>query len=108
LLASGIAPYPTLFPWDLPEALPGAWQSRDTAKAFADYAGFVAKRLSDRVQHFITTNEMFCFTDLSYKVGQFAPGLQLGDAQLNQIRHHAVLAHGMAVQAIRANARQGT
>jgi beta-glucosidase len=108
LLASGITPYPTLFHWDLPEALPGGWQSRDTAKAFADYAGFVAKRFCDRVQHFITTNEMFCFTDLSYKVGQFAPGLRLPDRQLNQIRHHAVLAHGLGVQAIRANARQGT
>ena len=29
-------------------------------------------------------------------------------AELNQVRHHAVLAHGLAVQAIRANARRGT
>jgi beta-glucosidase len=108
LLKSGIAPYPTLFHWDLPAALPGGWQSRDTASAFADYAAVVARRLSDRVQNFMTTNEMLCFTDLSYKVGQFAPGLKLDDAQLNQIRHHAVLAHGMGVQAIRANSRSGT
>jgi beta-glucosidase len=108
LLKSGIDPYPTLFHWDLPAALPGGWQSRDTASAFADYAAVVARRLSDRVQHFMTTNEMLCFTDLSYKIGQFAPGLKLDDAQLNQIRHHAVLAHGLGVQAIRANSRSGT
>lgn len=45
LLANGIAPYVTLYHWDLPQALPGGWQSRDTAKAFSDYAAYVAKRL---------------------------------------------------------------
>jgi beta-glucosidase len=108
LLKNGILPYATLFHWDLPQALPGGWQSRDTAKAFADYAGFVARHLSDRVRHFMTTNEMVCFTDLSYKIGQFAPGLKLGSAAVNQIRHHAVLAHGLGVQAVRAAAAAGT
>ena len=108
LLKNDIAPYATLFHWDLPQALPGGWQSRDTAKAFGDYAGLVAKRLSDRVRHFMTTNEIVCFTDLSYKSGLFAPGLKLGDAAVNQIRHHAVLAHGLGVQAVRANATTGT
>ena len=108
LLKNDIAPYATLFHWDLPQALPGGWQSRDTAKAFGDYAGLVAKRLSDRVRHFMTTNEIVCFTDLSYKRGLFAPGLKLGDAAVNQIRHHAVLAHGLGVQAVRANATGGT
>jgi beta-glucosidase len=108
LLKNGIIPYPTLFHWDLPQALPGGWQSRDTAHAFGEYAGFMARRLSDRVNRFMTTNELVCFTDLSYKTGQFAPGLKLGNAAVNQIRHHAVLAHGLAVQAIRANARPAT
>jgi beta-glucosidase len=108
LLKNDIAPYVTLFHWDLPQALPGGWQSRDTSKAFADYAGYVSKRLSDRVQHFFTTNEFVCITDLGHKTGQFAPGLQLPAAQVNQVRHHAILAHGLAVRAIRANAKSGT
>jgi beta-glucosidase len=108
LLKNNIAPYITLFHWDLPQALPGGWQSRDTSKAFADYAAYVSKQLSDRVGHFFTINEFTCFTDLGYKTGKFAPGLKLPDAQVNQIRHHAVLAHGLAVQAIRANAKPGT
>ena len=108
LLANDIAPYITMFHWDLPQALPGGWQSRDTAKAFADYAGFMAKHLGDRVHHFMTTNEFICFTDLGYKIGQFAPGLKLPDAQVNQVRHHGILAHGLGVQAIRANAPSGT
>jgi beta-glucosidase len=108
LLKNNIVPYITLFHWDLPQALPGGWQSRDTAKAFADYAGYVSRQLSDRVSHFFTTNEFTSFTDDGYKTGQFAPGLKLPNAQVNQVRHHAVLAHGLAVQAIRANAKAGT
>jgi len=108
LVKDNIAPYVTLFHWDLPQALPGGWQSRDTANAYADYAGYVSGKLSDRVSHFFTINEFECFTDLGYKTGQFAPGLKLPDAQVNQIRHNGVLAHGMGVQAIRANAKSGT
>jgi beta-glucosidase len=111
LRANGIEPYLTLFHWDLPQALEdsqGGWRSRDTSKAFGDYAGAVAKHLSDRVHHFFTTNELVCFTDLSYRTGQFAPGLRLSPDQVNQVRHHGVLAHGLGVQAIRANARPGT
>ncbi len=108
LLKNNIAPYVTLFHWDLPQALPGGWQSRDTSKAYADYAGYVSGKLSDRVGHFFTINEFECFTDLGYKTGQFAPGLKLPDAQVNQIRHNGVLAHGLGVQAIRAHAKSGT
>jgi len=108
LLSNGIEPYVTLFHWDLPQALEGGWQSRDTSKAFGDYAAYAARKLSDRVRHFMTTNEMVCFTDLSYQIGQFAPGLKLGAAQVNQIRHHGLLAHGLGVQAIRANSSSGT
>jgi beta-glucosidase len=108
LKANGIDPYVTLFHWDLPASLPRGWQSRDTPKAFGDYAAYISKELSGQVRHFFTTNEFVCFTDLSYKVGQFAPGLKLDAAQVNQVRHHGILAHGLGVQAIRANARTGT
>ena len=108
LLANNIAPYITLFHWDLPQALPGGWQSRDTSKAFADYAAYVTRRLGDRVHHFMTTNEFTCFTDLGYRDGRFAPGLKLPAAEANQVRHHGILAHGLAVEAIRANTPAGT
>ena len=108
LLANRITPYVTLFHWDLPAALPGGWQSRDTALAYADYAAYVSKHIGDRVHHFMTTNEFVCFTDLGYKEGRFAPGLKLPPAQVNQVRHHGILAHGLGVQAIRANTAAGT
>jgi beta-glucosidase len=111
LLDAGIEPYPTLYHWDLPQTLQdevGGWRSRDTAEAFGAYAGHVARRLSDRVQNFFTINEMLAFVEHGYGAGIFAPGLKLPPAQLAQVRHHAVLGHGLAVQAIRANARPGT
>lgn len=111
LLAEGITPFATLYHWDLPQALQdksGGWESRDTALAFADYAGYVAGKLSDRVAHFFTINELTTFVELGYGSGIFAPGLMLPRGRLNQVRHHAVLGHGLAVAAIRASAKPST
>jgi beta-glucosidase len=110
LLANGIQPFCTLFHWDLPQALEdkGGWQSRDTSEAFGHYAGYVAGHLSDRVKHFMTTNEISTFTGLGYGNGIHAPGLKLNEAGLAQVCHYAVLAHGLGVQAIRASAKPGT
>ena len=110
LLGAGIVPFATLYHWDLPQALQdrGGWESRDTAEAFAAYAGYVASKLSDRVGQFFTLNEMRSFIDQGYGNGLFAPGLVLPKGRLNQARHHAVLGHGLAVQAVRAQGRGGT
>ncbi len=104
LLAAGIEPYATLYHWDLPQALQdrGGWESRDTAEAFGEYAAYVARRLTDRVRQVFTVNEMQTFVEQGYGTGNFAPGLKLPPGRLNQVRHHAVLAHGLAVQAVRA------
>ena len=111
LLANGITPFATLYHWDLPQPLQdngGGWESRDTSKAFGDYAGYVAERLSDRVKNFFTINEFGAFVELGYRWGIHAPGLKLPPGRFNQTRHHAVLGHGLAVQAIRAKAKAGT
>ena len=110
LLASGIEPYCTLYHWDLPQALEdkGGWQNRDTAVAFADYAGAAAKHLSDRVKNFITMSEITTFVDEGYRSGTDAPGLKLPMSAVSQVTHHALLGHGLGVQAIRANALAGT
>jgi beta-glucosidase len=121
LKAAGIEPFATLYHWDLPQALQdkGGWQSRDIPKAFADYAGYVAEKLSDRVKYFFTINEFRSFVDGGYHGHETAipggtysilsaPGLKLSPGELNQVRHHAVLGHGMAVQAIRAKGKAGT
>jgi beta-glucosidase len=111
LLAGGIEPYATLYHWDLPQALQdrvGGWQSSDTSKAFADYAGYVAERLTDRVKNIFTLNEPGRFLNFGYGWAIDAPGLKLPTGELNQARHHVALGHGLAVQAIRAKGRAGT
>jgi beta-glucosidase len=111
LLSNGIEPFATLYHWDLPQPLQdkfGGWQSSETSRAFANYAGTVAERLSDRVKSIFTVNECSRFVNLGYGAGVDAPGLKLPPAAVNQVRHHVALAHGLAVQAIRARGRAGT
>jgi beta-glucosidase len=104
LLEAGITPYPTLYHWDLPQALQdkGGWANRDTAQAFAHYADVVARTLGDRVKHWITHNEPWCASILSHWLGEHAPGLKNGPAI--EAAHHILLSHGLAVPAIRAAA----
>ena len=110
LLEARIQPFCTLYHWDLPQKLQdnGGWENPDTAKAFADYAVYTAGKLSDRVQHFMTMNEMRTFVEQGYKLGVHAPGLQLNEQRLAQLNHYVVLGHGLAVQAIRAHVKPGT
>ena len=119
LLGAGIEPFATLYHWDMPQALQdeyGGWQGKDTARAFADYAGYVAEQLGDRVKHYFTINEFASFVEGGYQgldvqVGGgksvhlgAAPGLRLSDAELKQVRHHAVLGHRLALQPSRPRA----
>jgi len=107
LLAAGIRPFATMFHWDLPQSLEdrlGGWRSRDTAKIFADYVAYTSKHLAPRVKDFFTINEFACYIDEGYGSGTKAPGHKIPRAQFCQTRHFALLAHGLAAQALRANA----
>jgi beta-glucosidase len=122
LKAAGIEPFATLYHRDLPQALQdryGGWQSRETSKAFGEYAGYVAKHLSDRVNYFFTINEFKQLADTGYRGVELtvqgktvrlhiAPGLTLEAGPLNQVKLHANLGHGLVVQAVRAMGREGT
>ncbi|WP_406730653.1 GH1 family beta-glucosidase [Streptomyces sp. NBC_01794] len=103
LCAHGITPAPTLYHWDTPLPLDeaGGWLNRDTAFRFAEYASVVAERLADRVPMWITINEPAEVTLLGYALGEHAPGKQLLFDAL-PAAHHQLLAHGLAVQALRA------
>jgi len=107
LLQRGITPWVTLFHWDFPYALycRGGWLNRDSADWFADYTSLVVDKLSDRVAHWITLNEPQCFIGMGHLDGTHAPGLQMGVAEVLLAAHHALLAHGQAVQVIRARAK---
>ncbi|HYF73967.1 MAG TPA: family 1 glycosylhydrolase, partial [Nocardioides sp.] len=97
LLARGVAPAPTLYHWDLPQALEdaGGWMVRDTAEAFADYAMVVHERLGDRVGLWATHNEPWCAAYLGYAAGVHAPGRREG-VEAHRAAHHLLLGHGLA------------
>jgi beta-glucosidase len=99
LLAADVIPMLTLFHWDLPVDLD--WLNRDTAERFAEYAGVVAARLGDRVKKWITLNEPAEHTLLGHALGAHAPGKRLLFDAL-PVAHHQLLAHGLAVRALRA------
>ncbi|MBN1286836.1 MAG: beta-glucosidase [Anaerolineae bacterium] len=105
LLAKGITPYPTLYHWDLPQALEdafGGWPSREIVPAFVHYADVVSRRLGDRVHNWMTLNEPWVSAFLGYSTGFHAPGAN--DPALGvQASHHLLLAHGQAAPALRAN-----
>ncbi len=112
LLAAGIRPFPTLYHWDLPQALEeeGGWPNRDLAGRFTDYAEIMLKALGDRVSHWILFNEPSIFTTLGYLIGYHAPGRKDMESFL-RATHTVNLAQGMAFRAVKAlkpNAIVGT
>jgi beta-glucosidase len=102
-LEADIAPYATLFHWDLPQALyeKGGWASRDTPKRLADYAGLIGKRLGDRLKHFIILNEAAVHTIIGHVLGLSAPGLK-DPGMIGPVTHHQNLGQGLAIEALRA------
>ncbi len=104
LLRNGIAPWLTLYHWDLPQALEdrGGWLNRETVDHFVRYADVVSRALGDRVKHWITHNEPWVAAHLGYGIGVFAPGISDFGSALTA-GHHLLLSHGRAVPAIRSN-----
>lgn len=105
LLAAGIRPFPTLYHWDLPQALEdrGGWPERDTAGRFADYAELLTRAFADRVDHWTIFNEPFVFTALGYWLGIHAPGRK-SVADMLAATHTVNLAQGEAFRAMKSNA----
>ena len=112
LLTVGIRPLPTLYHWDLPQALEdrGGWPNRDTAARFSEYVDVVARELGDRVSDWSLFNEPTAFTNDGYLEGKGAPGRK---SILDFLRatHVVNLAQGMGFRALKAaapKARVGT
>ena len=104
LLEAGITPYVTIFHWDYPYELfcRGGWLNPDSSDWFAEYSRLVVEKLSDRVTNWMTINEPQVFINHGHQAGTHAPGLQLPFPDVLRATHNTLLAHGKAVQAIRA------
>ena len=103
MLARGIRPALTLYHWELPSALAdlGGWRNGDIAGWFADYAEVLMRRLGDRTWSVAPINEPWCVGWLSHFMGLHAPGVRDIRATARAM-HHVGLAHGRAIQAMRA------
>jgi beta-glucosidase len=112
LLEAKIRPFPTLYHWDLPQALEdaGGWPNRDMTARFADYVEIVARNLGDRVSDWTLFNEPAAFTSKGYLDGVHAPGR-------TSLRHFLRATHTVnlaqaegfrAVKAIHPTARVGS
>lgn len=102
-LAAGIAPYVTLFHWDLPQALEerGGWANPETPVRFAQYAGAVGAYLKGKVRCYFTLNEPECVIQLGYCFGTHAPGKQLPLPEVFAQLHGMLRGHGLAAAALR-------
>ena len=106
LLVAGITPFLTLYHWDLPQPLQddgGGWLRCGIVEDFGAFVDVVSRRLGDRVRHWATLNEPWTFGMLGYLEGEDAPGLRLDLGSALTVAHHALLAHGAAVEVVRAN-----
>jgi beta-glucosidase len=116
LLENGIAPYLTLYHWDLPQALEdrGGWTARETVEAFAEYAEVVVRRLGDRVSRWLTINEPWVVAWVGYGSSMLptpvlpnAPGRTSQRDALAAL-HHLLMAHGRSVEIVRREAPGAT
>ncbi|MCX7713272.1 MAG: family 1 glycosylhydrolase [Chthoniobacterales bacterium] len=102
-LRRGIQPWVTLYHWDLPLWLHyrGGWLNPSAPELFQEFASAVAKRLGDRVIHWMTFNEPQCFIGKGLYEGEHAPffRLPLRDALLAAMS--VIRAHELATEAIR-------
>jgi len=106
LREAGIAPFVTLFHWDLPAAVDdrGGWLNRDIAAWFADYAHVMFRALDDRVAWWATLNEPWVVSDGGYLHGTLAPG-HASPFEAPIASHNLLRAHAAALRAYRAEGR---
>ncbi|MFV9568356.1 GH1 family beta-glucosidase [Thermoanaerobacter mathranii] len=103
LLKKDIMPVVTIYHWDLPQwayEKGGGWLNRDSVKWFAEYATKLYEELGDVIPLWITHNEPWCASILSYGIGEHAPGHKNYREALIAA-HHILLSHGEAVKAFR-------
>lgn len=103
ILAAGIRPLPTIYHWDLPQALEdkGGWPNRELANYFTEYSQIVVKSLGDRITTWSIFNEPWVFTALGYLLGIHAPGRTEYKDCMRAV-HVVNLAQGQAFKAIKA------
>lgn len=102
LLKNDIIPVATIYHWDLPQWAGdlGGWLNRDSIYWYSEYSQKLFKEIGDVVPMWITHNEPWCASILSYGIGEHAPGHKDYREALIAA-HHILLSHGEAVKIFR-------
>lgn len=99
-----IEPMVTIYHWDLPQALCeeyGGWEDRRIIDDYVNYADTLFERLGSKVKYWITMNEQNIFTSFGWLKGGHPPGVKNDKKTFYQVNHHANMAHGRAVLALK-------
>lgn len=104
-LEKGIAPWLTLYHWDLPQMLEdkGGWANRDVVNWFAEYADVCSRAYGDKVSQFMILNEPAASSALGYMVGIHAPGRRNVKKFFAAI-HHTALCQAEGARVVKNNA----
>ncbi len=103
-LAYNLEPGPTIYHWDLPQALEdmGGWTNRDIIDWFAEYCEILTEEYGLKVKNWMVLNEPAGFTGLGYMTGYHAPG-RLGMSNFLPAVHHAAMCQAEGGRIIRKN-----
>jgi beta-glucosidase len=105
-LENGIQPWPTLYHWDLPQALQdkGGWMNRDVISWFSEYSNLLTKTYGDKVKNWMVLNEPMAYTGLGYLLGYHAPGVR-GIKHFVAAAHHTAMCQAEGGRIIRSNVK---
>lgn len=98
LLKYQIVPFATLYHWDLPQALQdiGGWENRAIADAFVTCTRTCFEQFSDRVEYWITFNEVINFYYAWLSRWIHPPGIK-DERRAVEVNHIVNIAHAKAV-----------
>ncbi len=103
-LEVGLAPWPTIYHWDLPEVLSakGGWINRDIIAWFEEFTHVLTKAYGDKVKNWMVLNEAASFCGAGYFAGAHAPG-KISFKKYYDTVHHANMVSGASGRIIRSN-----
>ncbi|KAH7289680.1 hypothetical protein KP509_30G014000 [Ceratopteris richardii] len=107
LVKAGVAPFVTLYHWDLPQYLQDdleikGWLRNDIIQHFLVFVDACFTLFGDRVKHWITINEIHMGTVVCCELEMFPPGNSVkGMSDSYVVAHNLLLAHAAAVKLYR-------
>lgn len=106
LCDAGIKPMCTIFHWNLPMWIyeQGGWKCNKISEYFAEYTKVIVEALSDKVDYWITMNEMPMFVGQGYITGIHAP-FETDISSIIPVTRNVLFSHAKSVKIIREYAK---